>query len=40
MVELNNLNEYNGKNRASISSFTNDQKNAYVDLLEFINTPY
>ena len=40
MVELNNLNEYNGKNRASIASFTNDQKNAYVDLLEFINTPY
>ena len=40
MVNFGNPSEYNRKNRASISSFTDDQKKAYVDLLEFINDEY
>jgi exodeoxyribonuclease-5 len=40
MVNFGNPSEYNRKNRASISSFTDDQKKAYVDLLEFINAEY
>lgn len=35
-----NVSEANGKEHVNISNFTNDQLNAYNELIEFINEPY
>ena len=39
-MAIKELTQYNGKLRADISSFTDDQKNAYVSLIDFINSEY
>lgn len=39
-MNITKLSQANGKDAASISSFTNDQLNAYNSLIEFINSPY
>lgn len=39
-MNITELNQYNGKDSISISNFTNDQKEAYNELIKFINNPY
>lgn len=39
-MNINTISQANGKDPISISNFTDDQKNAYNNLIKFINEPY
>lgn len=39
-MNITSVSQANGKDAISIAGFTNDQLNAYNDLIEFINSPY
>ena len=39
-MKIDNISQANGKDTVSILGFTDDQRNAYTALIEFINNPY